>query len=53
MFGQHENHQRPIAEIEERAGISFGPLADVDPLSGLHDATPPLLTSPSLIRFLR
>jgi hypothetical protein len=33
VFGRHENNQRPIKEeIERRAGISFGPLANVDPL---------------------
>jgi pimeloyl-ACP methyl ester carboxylesterase len=32
VFGRHENNQRPIAEIEKRAGISFGPLADLDAL---------------------
>ena len=32
VFGRHENNQRPIKEIERRAGISFGPLAELDPL---------------------
>jgi endonuclease G len=52
VFGQHEQRQRPIAEIEARAGISFGPLAELDPLHELTEAAPTLLTHPSQIRFI-
>ncbi len=53
IFGRHENHQRPIAEIERRAGISFGPLRDLDPLKDQPEAALTPLTHPSQIRFLR
>jgi len=52
VFGQYENHQRPIAEIERRAGISFGPLADLDPLQDAAESTPTMLTSMSQVRFV-
>lgn len=45
VFGQHETHQRPIAEIERRAGISFGGLADVDPMRHEDESLPVELTS--------
>ena len=51
VFGQHENRQRPIAEIGQRAGIDFGILADVDPLAEMVESTPTLLASPSQIRW--
>jgi len=52
VFGQHENHQRPIAEIERRAGIWFGALAELDPLRDATESTPTMLTSLSQARFL-
>ena len=51
VFSQHEHHQRPIAEIERRAGISFGRLAKLDPLRDSNESTPTMLTSMSQIRF--
>lgn len=36
VFGSHETAQTSIASIEHRAGISFGPLAAVDPFEGLE-----------------
>jgi len=51
VFSQHENHQRPISEIERRAGISFGGLADLDPLRDATESTPTMLTSLSQVRF--
>ena len=51
VFSQHEHHQRPIAEIERRAGISFGRLAKLDPLRDSNESTPTMLTSTSQIRF--
>ena len=53
VFGRHENNQRPIAEIEKRAGISFGPLADLDALKDQDESTPMLLTHPNQIRYLK
>lgn len=51
VFAQHENHQRPIKEIERRAGISFGPLVKFDPLDAVSESIPTLLTDVSQIRF--
>jgi len=50
VFGQHQNRQAAIAEIEERAGLSFGPLADIDPFDQVEEAVPTLPTDPSQIR---
>jgi endonuclease G len=51
VFGQHQNRQRPIREIEQRAGLSFGPLSDVDPLRDLLESVPQPLVYPSQIRW--
>ncbi len=51
VFGQHENSQRPIVEIEQLAGISFGPLADVDPMREMTESMPTLLTDPNQIQW--
>jgi len=51
VFSQHENHQRPISEIERRTGISFNGLADLDPLRDSSESTPTMLTSISQVRF--
>ena len=53
VFGRHENNHRPIAEIEKRAGITFGPLADLDALKDQDESTPTPLTHPSQIRYLK
>lgn len=54
VFGEHANRQRPIAEIEQRCGISFGPLAECDPLYDLPEsAIPSLLLDPGQIRWMR
>ncbi|MCC6511335.1 MAG: DNA/RNA non-specific endonuclease [Pirellulaceae bacterium] len=53
VFGRFEHAQRPIREIERRAGISFGQLAEVDPLNNQPEsATPIPLTQLSQIRFV-
>ena len=52
VFGRHENNQRPIAEIEQRAGISFGPLAKLDPLKDMSESALSRLTHPEQIRFV-
>jgi endonuclease G len=51
VFGQHENDQRPIAEIERRAGLSFGPLAALDPLRDQPESARTPLTRLEQIRF--
>ena len=51
VFGSHENNQRPIKEIERRAGISFGRLAELDPLKDQPESVMAPLTRPSQIRF--
>jgi len=51
VFGRHENNQRPIKEIERRAGISFGPLAELDPLKDQSEGVSALLTQTNQIRF--
>lgn len=51
VFAQHENNQRPIAEIEARAGLKFGNLAELDPMRDQVESTPVPLASPSQIRW--
>jgi endonuclease G len=51
VFGQHECSQRPIFEIEQSAGLSFGQLADVDPMREMIESAPTLLTDPHQIRW--
>lgn len=54
VFGQHESRQRPIAEIEQRCGMTFGPLAECDPLRETPEAAiPSLLLDPGQIRWGR
>lgn len=52
VFGQHQNRQRPILEIEREAGITFGELSQVDPLRTLPESTDRLLSAPGQIRFI-
>ncbi|MFO1093303.1 MAG: DNA/RNA non-specific endonuclease [Planctomycetaceae bacterium] len=52
VFGHHENNQRPISEIERRAGISFGRLAELDPLRDFPESVLQPLTHTIQIRFL-
>ena len=53
VFGQHETAQVSIASIEQETGISFGPLAAVDPFEDLEGVEPPALTDFRQIRFVR
>jgi endonuclease G len=53
VFGQHETFQTPIRTIESRAGISFGPLAAVDPFDAVDEAATLPLSDFSQIRFRR
>ena len=52
VFGKHKTAQRSIASIEQRAALSFGPLADLDPAEDTEGVAPEL-TSVRQIRFLR
>jgi endonuclease G len=51
VFGRHESSQRPIREIERRAGLSFGILSDLDPLNESTESQLLPLTSLGQIRF--
>lgn len=53
VFGQHRNSQVSIASIELKSGLSFGKLADIDPLRDADESIFSELTSPSQIRFIR
>jgi endonuclease G len=53
VFGQHLTTQTRIRTIEQRAGLSFGPLAALDPFDGDEEGVGGVLTDPSQIRFLR
>lgn len=52
VFGRQESNQRPIAEIQRRAGISFGPLASLDPLKNQLESPAMPLTGLNQIQFL-
>ncbi|HET8950093.1 MAG TPA: DNA/RNA non-specific endonuclease [Solirubrobacteraceae bacterium] len=51
VFGEHESRQTRIASIERRTGLSFGPLARLDPLRG-DEAPPVVLRDLEQVRFL-
>ena len=53
VFGQHKTSQARIATIEQRAGLSFGPLAALDPFDSDQKGVAALLTDPAQIRFFR
>ena len=53
VFGQHKTSRARIATIEQRAGLSFGPLAALDPFDGDQEGVAALLTDPAQIRFFR
>jgi endonuclease G len=53
VFGRHKTSQTRIADIERRAGLSFGRLAALDPFDGDEEGVASLLTDPSQIRFVR
>jgi endonuclease G len=52
VFGQHETTQASIAAIESETGLSFGPLAALDPFEGQESVARPLLDFRQ-IRFVR
>jgi endonuclease G len=53
VFGKHQTSQTRIATIEQRAGLSFGPLAALDPFDDDEEGVATLLTDPGQIRFRR
>jgi DNA/RNA endonuclease G (NUC1) len=53
VFGQHETAQVAIASIERETGLSFGRLAEVDPIRDGEEAAPAALTDFAQIRFVR
>ena len=52
VFGAHETAQRSISSIEQRAGLSFGPLAQLDPFEE-PEGIAPRLTDVTQIQFIR
>jgi endonuclease G, mitochondrial len=52
VFGAHKTAQRTISSIERRAGLSFGPLADLDPFEE-PEGIAPHLTDVTQIQFIR
>ena len=53
VFGKHKTSQTRIANIEQRAGLSFGSLTELDPFDGDEEGVGALLTDPAQIRFRR
>jgi endonuclease G len=53
VFGRHQTAQVRIATIEQRAGLSFGPLTALDPFDGDEEGVETALTDPSQIRFIK
>jgi endonuclease G len=52
VFGRHKTAQTRIADIERRAGVSFGRLTARDPFDEAEEGVAGLLTDPSQIRFV-
>jgi endonuclease G len=52
VFGAHETTQRSISSIELRAGLSFGPLTELDPFED-PEGIAPRLTDVTQIQFIR
>ena len=53
VFAQHRTSQAHISSIERRAGLSFGPLAALDPFEGDEEGVGTVLTDPAQIVFQR
>lgn len=51
VFGEHETAQRTISSIEARTGLSFGPLAELDPFEEPEGFAVPLLTDVTQVKF--
>ena len=52
VFGAHETAQVTISSIELRAGLAFGPLAQLDPFVA-PEGIAPHLTDVTQVQFLR
>ncbi|GAB3785227.1 DNA/RNA non-specific endonuclease [Nocardioides ungokensis] len=52
VFGAHDTAQRTISSIEARTGLSFGPLAALDPFVEPEGVEPPVLTDVSQIKLV-
>jgi endonuclease G len=52
VFGKHKTNQTSIASIEQRSGLSFGPLTAVDPFEDLEGVSSEL-TDLEQIQFVR
>jgi hypothetical protein len=52
VFGAYEAFQVPISSIEQKAQISFGKLANLDPYGGTQEGTVSPLIDFSQIRFV-
>jgi endonuclease G len=53
IFGQHRTSQTSIAAIEQETGLSFGPLAELDPFEQVEEGVAGDLTDFAQIRFFR
>lgn len=53
VFGQHETFQVSISSIEQETGLSFGPLAALDPFDELEEALASPLRDFGQIRFVK
>ena len=53
VFGKHNTSQARIAAIEQRAGLTFGSLAERDPFDGDEEGAGTLLTDPAQIKYRR
>ncbi len=51
VFGRFKTHQSPIHRIEHRSGLSFGTLAELDPLRDQPESVAPILTRLNQIRY--
>jgi len=53
VFGRHKTSQVSIRSIEQQAGLSFGPLADLDPFGDVEESIARPLGDFREIRFTR
>lgn len=53
VFGRHKSSQVSIRSIEQQAGLSFGPLADLDPFGDVEESIARPLGDFKEIRFTR
>jgi endonuclease G len=51
VYGRYETYQTSLREIEALSGLSFGPLANLDPFRIVEEAPPVPISSFEQIRF--